>query len=85
MPGTEIQNGRAYLFGIEPVTISLTGAITISGNISNMRWTDNWKEEEMPSQSGSIVEGLVSSQRRRTLEFDFAPAAASRRSGRSPP
>ena len=78
MAATEIQSGKAYLFGIEPVTITLTGPIVISGNISNMRWTDNWKEEEMPSQSGSIVEGLVSIQRRRALEFDFAPSSTSR-------
>ncbi len=77
MAQTELQHGVGYVFGIDAVTITVA-SVAITGNISNQKWTDGWKEEEMGSTSGSIVEGLISSQRRRTVEFDFAPSSTTR-------
>ena len=72
----EIQSGRAGLFGIAPITLTPSAGSALTGNFSNMTWTDSWNEVEMAAQNGATVEMLVSSQRRRKLKFDFAPAGA---------
>lgn len=79
MPAAEIQSGTAYIYGIHAVTITCASpSVVLTGNISNIRVTSSWKEDEMTSQNGSVIEGLVASAQRRRVEFDFAPSGSSR-------
>ena len=75
----EIQSGTAYIYGIFAVTLTCASpAVVISGNISNIRITTSFKEDEMPAQNGATIESLIASQQRRRIEFDMAPSGTSR-------
>lgn len=77
MPAAEIQAGTAYIYGIVALTITASASV-ITGNASNVRWTDEWTDDEMSSQNGAVIETSIGSRRKRTLEFDFAPSGSSR-------
>jgi hypothetical protein len=79
MAAQEVQSGRGQIYGVAPLAITPTGGSgAITGNISNMRWSTSWKEDEMASQNGATVESLIAAGMRRTLEFDFAPTSTTR-------
>jgi len=73
----EIQHGTGNVYGIAAVTITVAGA-QMNGNISNQKWSEDFKRDEMPAQTGDRIEGVISYQRVRTLEFDFAPKSTTR-------
>lgn len=79
MPAAEIQSGTAYIYGIHAVTITCASpSVVLACNISNIRVTTTFKEDEMTSQNGSVIEALIASAQRRRVEFDLAPTGTTR-------
>jgi hypothetical protein len=74
----EVQAGTAYIYGIAPLTITPSGGSAITGNIANVRVTDEWQDDEITSQNGAVIETSIGSRRKRTIEFDFAPKGTAR-------
>lgn len=71
----ETQAGVVYLNGIRG-TITMTGAATF--NMSSRTLTEDFKVEEIPDQTGSVIETMIASQRKRTIDVEFAPSGATR-------
>ena len=71
----EIQAGTAYINGVRG-TISMTGAATF--NTASRTLTEDFKIDEIPSQSGAVIETMIATQRNRTIDIEFAPSGANR-------
>jgi len=75
----ETQHGTAYIFGVYATTITCAApSVVIAGNISDIKITTEFSEIKMPSQNGSVVEGLIGYQQMRRLEFNLAPSGTNR-------
>jgi hypothetical protein len=75
MAAAEVQAGAGVSFGIQGV-VTMTGAATL--NISDRSLTDEFKNTELPSQNGAVIETMIASQRRRSYECTFVPKGAAR-------
>lgn len=78
---TEIQIGRGNLNGMPgawTITPAGGGPTDLTFNTSDRSFTENFKMEELPAQTGSVIESVIASCRSRDVEMNFVPSASTR-------